>query len=498
MVEEQDQDTVNRASSVGLPTQIEHVVYVMFENRSLDNVLGWLYEAGPPKNMVPPLPGGPSYDGLPLLPPHSLPFKDQRYPIQRGVGEHGTTVPNLDPYEDFPHVMNQLFGAGDPDRPVHNPPPDGTVPGMEGFLQDFSVWWESWDRFLQMTNTYTEHELPVLYGLARQFAVSDRWYSSMPTQTNPNRAFSLCGTSLGRLSNDNEWATEQFETRTIWNALYTNGVSMAIFYHDVWENGQCYTEYTFPHIRKVDPALRPITQINDPSRGFWNLAKQGNLPAFSYIEPKWGYGVTPDLSVQGNDYHPPTDVKCGEKLLYDIYSALRANKDKWPKTLLIVTFDEHGGTYDHRSPPWGATNPGDKASKENPNFDFHLFGVRVPTLLISPYVEQSTVFRSTTDVPYDHTSILATLLRWKRIDPKTAGLFDRVAVAPTFEGVFANSIVNQGIDLKDPGECTSTEVDRILGDIPAAARRHIVLTARNLDDVTRMAEQWRATEGGSA
>jgi len=315
----------------------------------------------------------------------------------------------------------------------------------------------------------------------------------MPTQTNPNRAFALCGTSLGRLSNLHENSVEQFDTQTIWNALHPRtDVSMGIFYHDVWEDGKCYTQYTFPHMNKVHPQFLKIVQIADDRDGFWVRAHSGTLPAFSYIEPKWGYGEWPYIQ-QGNDYHPPTNVLPGEKLLCNIYDALRKGDQGrlWPKTLLIVTFDEHGGTYDHHSPPWGATNPGDEKSKNERAFT--LFGVRVPTLLISPYVPEGTVFRSPTGVPYDHTSILATLLKWKGIDPAEAGLWKRVANAPTFEGVLSASIVNPGIDLNCPSDFEPPgEAERTLEGIPVADKRRIMLNARTIDDIKAMAEDWRA------
>lgn len=475
--------------ATGILPQIEHVVHLMLENRSLDNLLGWLYANAQPGRIVPP--GGPGYDGVARIPPRTLPYNGTTYPILRGVGGDGTTVPNLDPNEEYRYVLNQLFGDGN--TSVYSPPPDGTPAGMQGFLQDFEAWWESTGQWLQITETYTEKEIPVIYGLARQYAVSDRWFCSMPTQTNPNRAFSLCGTSLGRLTNLHEDAVEQFDTPTIWNALYAKRVSMGLFFHETWESGQCYTQYTFPQMNKVDPAALRIVQIADANEGFWVRAHLGTLPAFSYIEPKWGYGESYETCVQGNDYHPPTDVTCGEKLLYDVYTALSANKARWPKTLLIVTFDEHGGTYDHYAPPWGATNPGDPGSLKSP-FNFHLFGVRVPTLLVSPYITPGTVFRSPTNVPYDHTSVLATLLRWKGIDPRVKGpnyLYDRTAVAPTFEGVLGPTPVNPGIDLPDPGGCTLTEADRILEGVSAADKRRIVLKARSLDEVREMAAALR-------
>lgn len=486
-------------SAAPILPQIKTIVHLMFENRSLDNLLGWLYETERPKNMVPPYPEGPRYDGL-RENTYWLPLKIHDwspvtwYPIKKGVGADGTTTPNLDPYEDYPHVLNQMFGNAE--NTVNVEPLYGTTPAMQGFLQDFDSDLDTWDETLQITETYTPKsgECPILNGLARQFAVSDRWYCSMPTQTNPNRAFSLCGTSLGRLVNLHLSAIEQFQTPTIWNVLATKNVSMGIYYHETWQQNQCYTQYTFPYMNKVSPSLLSIVPIDDPKNGFYTRAKAGALPAYSYIEPKWGYGISYEHCVQGNDYHPPTDITPGELLLYKVYMALRSNAAAWKNTLLIVTFDEHGGTYDHHSPIWGAVNPGDPLSKKSP-FDFHLFGVRIPTLLISPYVRPGTVFRApfTSPQPYDHTSILATLLRWQGILPATAGLWDRVAAAPTFEGVLSPQIVNPGVELEDPAPRLKPEppANQILEGIPAGTKKYIALRARSLEDIRRMAADYR-------
>jgi len=163
----------------------------------------------------------------------------------------------------------------------------------------------------------------------------------------------------------------------------------------------------------------------------------------------------------------------------------------------IYTFDEHGGTYDHHAPAWGATNPGDPDSFVSP-FNFHLFGVRVPTLLISPYVVPGTVFRARPGTPpFDHTSILATLLRWKGIEPATAGLWNRVAAAPTFEWVLSQTIVNPGVELPEP-ICTpglNTPANQILDGLPAAVAKYIARRAGSLGHLSRMADDFRLHSG---
>ncbi|MDH5411618.1 MAG: hypothetical protein OEY16_09540, partial [Alphaproteobacteria bacterium] len=288
--------------------------------------------------------------------------------------------------------------------------------------------------------TYTPDQLPSINNLARQYAVSDRWFCSVPSQTNPNRAFSLCGTSLGRESNLNLTAVEQFKIPTVFNALASAGKTWGIYFTDIWKEGLSYTEYTFPYISKAKANGEAVDL-----QQFYDHASAGTLPDFTYLEPKWGYGKG-GLYVQGTDFHPPSDVHPGDRFLNSIYSALRKSP-QWEQTLFIVTFDEHGGTYDHVAPQWGAINPDGKKGKDG--FNFNLFGVRVPTILISPFVNPSTVFRAPESSPYpfDHTSFIKTILLWAGVDLGSVNFGKRMPAAPTFEGVISDGIVNDGVKL---------------------------------------------------
>ncbi len=144
--------------------------------------------------------------------------------------------------------------------------------------------------------------------------------------------------------------------------------------------------------------------------------------------------------------HPPGGTTPGELFLKNIYQALTGNEDLWRQTLLVITFDEHGGTYDHSPPPWGAIPPwegGKPAPDIEHDFEFDRFGVRVPTLFVSPWVEPGTVLRADDgQPPFDHTSVIATVLDWqdiRRSDWTTMGganyLGARAKNAPTFQGV---------------------------------------------------------------
>lgn len=483
--------------------QIEHIVYLMMENRSLDNVLGWLYKGRTPNHFCPASNRAP-YDGLIegkyFNPAYSF-LEVKQYPVVPIPSEHAKErVPAYDPYEamwavDDGHpwkgVMNQLFGSADV---VKRMPAKGDKPTMAGFLQDYydpyMVTWKG----LDVLWCYTPKQLPHLNNLAYNFAVSDRWFSSVPTQTTPNRAYSICGTSLGREANSNLMAVEQFDAPTIFNVLGEAGKSWALFFEDHWKNGKCYTEYTFPRISSA--ANGEVLAMTE----FWDRAKQGNLPAFTYLEPKWGYGKGSKF-VQGHDYHPPTEMAPGDQFLWKVYSAIRhggiskngnnkngddKNDDKksdkkqgplWENTLLIVTFDEHGGTYDHVAPPWGAVNP-DGIAGTRWKFGFDLYGARVPTLLISAFVPPQTVFRAPegSEHPFDHTSFIKTLLLWAGVDPAAAGLGKRVPVAPSFDGVLMDDRVNEGPQESqisaEPGP--PSETGKLFEGMPFASVRWII------------------------
>jgi phospholipase C len=306
----------------------------------------------------------------------------------------------------------------------------------------------------------------------------------VPTQTNPNRAFSLIGTSMGNENNAHLNAVEQYDHETIFNALGTKK-SWGLYYHDLWAAPegsnvkQCFTQYTFPRIS--DAPNGEIATLQQ----FYKLAQSGNLPEFTYLEPQWGYGYYSGLEffVQGWDYHPPTLVHPGENFLLSVYNTLRFSK-KWDETLLIVTFDEHGGTFDHVAPAWKAINPDDKIGTQG--FGFNMFGARVPTLLISPYIKPATVFRAQGDMPFDHTSFIKTLLGWAGIDYRGADFGKRMPNAPTFDGVLSKTIVNTE-DLSDiePEECElpPNEIGALFEGVGFAAVRSILRRKKTLEEI---------------
>src|ERR1041384_104721 len=233
--------------------KIDHVVLLMLENRSLDNVLGWLYSYGDKPSQFIGTDQTQHYHGL-----------EEVTGITKGtVGGTGTSVPpqplrvpGFDPNEQYEHTNQQLFGS--PAKPTNTNPAYGTPAAMAGFAYDFttSSHWnpgnEDPAQHHQILEAYTPDQLPILNGLAQSYAVSDAWFASVPTETTPNRAFSICGTSLGCLD-DGEADLDfypQYNTRTLWEAL-PDDVTWAIYYHEIWHDDQCYTQYTFPYLNNA-------------------------------------------------------------------------------------------------------------------------------------------------------------------------------------------------------------------------------------------------------
>lgn len=419
-----------------MPT-IRKIVMLMLENRSLDNVLGWLYqnEELAPDRIFPP---GSSnrFDGISPGDQNSV----DRTPFVPTYGTHQQIQPmrqpRWNPNEWWENVGNQMYwdGYGHEAVPRWS---DGTPP-MTGFALDY---WAIYDSPDEVMGAYTKDQLPVLYGLAEAYAVSDRWFSSVPTETNPNRAFSLCGTSLGACDNAD---TKYYDAPTIFDALTRAWPkkSWGIYYQyngsldmDPTSDSPCFTTGVFSYIRRAVDRGEGIVDNYD---GFLKALASPDLPDFCYLEPFWsgGYGFPLGddfIGLQGNDYHAPAWVGQAEFDLNELYAALRRSPH-WENMLFIVTFDEHGGTWDHVPPP-PAVKP--DISPSHKAFDFRRMGVRVPTILVSPYVRPGTVFRAPQGSSYDfdHTSFIATILRWAGLDPRTADMGLRVASAPTFEEV---------------------------------------------------------------
>jgi len=384
---------------------IDHIVVLMLENRSFDHMLGYLYhEQG---NVSP---RGDVFDGL--TGNESCPDDAGNlvsvFPIV-STTPNAYFMPGADPGEGFAATNAQLFGT--------ETPPAGAIPTNRGFVTNYAKaiadnisrgWYVVPDTTADMImGCYTPETLPVLSALARGYAVCDQWFCSVPTMTMPNRAFACAATSQGHLDDH----TKIFTVPSIFGLMTAHGLDWKIY---------GYTKSPLTRLDFPDTTRAPRSHFG-LFHDFQADAAAGRLPAYAFLEPSW--------SSSGNSQHPNYDVARGEQLLLDTYHALRTSS-AWANTLLIITYDEHGGCYDHVAPPSGATPPDDSVAEFD--FDFTRFGLRVPTVLVSPRIEAGTVFRVPAGgVPLDHTSILATIEHRWSLPPLTA----RDAAAPDFSAV---------------------------------------------------------------
>jgi phospholipase C len=390
-------------------TSTQHIVVLMLESRSFDHMLGFLYAAQGNRS-----PNGQPFDGVTGAESNR---DSQGNPVAvfriAPTDPNAYFMPGADPGEGYAATNLQLFGAA-----TVGP---GQQPDNSGFVQDYAqtLQWEANKHWSILSGTvagnimgmFTPAMLPVLSGLARGYAVCDRWYASVPTETMPNRAFACAATSQGHMDD----AARTFTCPSICSRLSDANQNWVIYGYDT----PPLTRHNFPDVTGAPESHFGLFSDSQAA------ARAGSLPAFSFREPSW--------SPKGNSQHPNYDVALGEQLIYDVYQAVSTGP-KWNQTLLIITYDEHGGCYDHVAPPVGAMAP-DNLSGEF-GFDFTRFGVRVPTVLVSPWIEAGTVFRvPETGTSLDHTSILKTVEVLWNLKPLTA----RDAAAPDVSAVFTRT-----------------------------------------------------------
>lgn len=342
---------------------IRHVVMLILENHSFDQMLGCFKAVYA------------HIEGVdPAAPRENRDSEGRAYP-QAPTKER---IMFLDPHHEVDHVAVQL------------------ADGNTGFVRDFETAFGSSSTAARgyIMGYYPLDFLPGLHALARHFTICDHWFSSLPGPTWPNRFFALSGTSNGRVNMPDDGTHKAdllgyFEQTqdTLFDRLNDRAIHWKVYFHDVPQTT------VLAHQRMPHNVARYfyIDEFFDDARG-----AEGDFPQFCLVEPAY-------IGVAENDDHPPHDIMRTEKLIADVYNGIRANDALWQSTLLIVFFDEHGGFYDHVVPP-AALPPDDRHDE----YAFDRLGLRVPALLVSPWVDarvEQTVF--------DHTSVLRYLIdKW--------------------------------------------------------------------------------------
>ena len=411
---------------------LDHVVVIMFENRSLDNLLGRLYQPGE----VAAFEGVAGRDLSNPVPEWADGAADHKV-VPYGLATDMNS-PSPDPGEEYQHVNTQLFGLIDPPAnrgilaekmtaPYNAPADPRPQPTMDGFVADYisAVTAETgrppaFEECAQIMTGYTPEQVPVLSALGRGFAAFDHWFCEVPSQTFANRSFFHAGTSSGYVVNMSP--ADSFPVHntaeTIFERLESNGLTWRV-YCDPPSHISLTGVIHAP--RLVD---RFATHFFTTDQ-FLQDAANGDLPTYSFIEPNLLYGhndmhpafdaLFPDMTLD-----PPSALLGGEALLAKIYTAVRSASSPRGSnaynTLLMVNFDEHGGTYDHVPPP-PVLPPDPAAPAGQMGFAFDRSGVRVPAIAISAWIPERTVINA----EYRHTSVIRTVReRWQLGAPLTA------------------------------------------------------------------------------
>jgi phospholipase C len=337
--------------------KIKHVVVLMLENRSFDQMLGCMKEVYP------------QLEGVDIANnPHSCPdYPDRTHEIAQLNFPERRLDP--DPKHEHTNVMRQVA------------PACGFV---EDYVQAYPYAFVDLGEKAAVMGIYPRGFLYALHTLAEHFAICDHWYSSVPGPTWPNRFFVHSGTSKGHVKMpngvfDKNW--HLWDQVTLYDRLEEKKISWKIYHHGMPQS------LAMVRLWKYADNFCAMDQFFEDAKGGAEA-----FPQYAFIEPCYsGPGQ--------NDQHPPSDVMAGELLLARVYNALRENADLWAETLFVFLYDEHGGFYDHvtKLPP--ATPPDNFV---HPNgFAFDELGLRVPALLISPWIDRGVV-----NTPFDHTSLL--------------------------------------------------------------------------------------------
>jgi len=338
-------------------SQVKHVVVLMQENRSADEMFGQLHNEGLPDFEAEPMTGNPD----PLHPGSTiLPFHTSQLCTTSDLDHSWTATHqawNNGAMDGFTTINSSVAGKGDPLDP-------------------------SGARAMSYLD---ERELPFYYDLYRTYASGDRYFASLLGPTFPNRFYLLAGTSFGHIRNDFN-PNGPWPQKTVFDLLGAAGIDWRI-YNSQFAFGQLF-QYVNDH---AAGHVFPIAQ-------YFIDAKNGTLPPVAFVDPVF----LGDETVE-NDEHPPKNIQLGQKLSYDVVTALQQSPD-WTSSAMFFTYDEHGGFYDHVPPPAAVApdNIPPMLTASDTPAAFDRLGVRVPALVVSPFAKAHFV----SHVVHDHTSVL--------------------------------------------------------------------------------------------
>jgi phospholipase C len=436
--------------------RLQHIVVLMMENRSFDHLLGYLKAQDPRIDGVDGTETNPDTNGAPVPVTASAKYQSQLQP---------------DPGHHWPDV----------DLQIHGDPPGG--PPMQGFVKAYYQKQQNVQHSHGIMDCFDPQKVPVITTLARQFAVFNRWFSSLPGPTIPNRAFAHFGTSFGKTDMSLFYLGEKY--KTIYERMVDHDRTAKIYYYDAPS-----ATLGMAFILKEQPQLFATYDQ------FKADCASGNLPDYSFVEPNYTDHAVGGITVPAADQHPDHNVLAGEEFIADVYNNIVNNQALWESTALLIVYDEHGGIYDHVVPP--ACTP-DEFTDAQTGFRFDRLGVRVPAVLVSPWIPAETVV----DRVFDHASIPATVT--KKFIGDFAERSPRELAADTFLDLLSLEAPRQDYIAFEPGSTPPVPPDaadpsRALSGLLAEHVQALAEVDRQLppEQQTPLEEKHLATEGGAA
>ncbi|KAJ6804466.1 putative non-specific phospholipase C4 [Iris pallida] len=431
------------AATATATSRIKTVVVLVQENRSFDHMLGWMKSLNP------------EIDGVTGQESNPLSTTDPSSKLVRFSDTAEYVDP--DPGHTIQDIYEQVYGV--PFAAGTTPITPDTPPLMNGFAQQAEKEKEGMSETVM--RGFRPDAVPVYKELVASFAVCDRWFASLPASTVPNRLCVHSATSHGLTSNVTEAMIEGLPQKTIFDSLHDEGHSFGIYYQ--------HAPITLVHSTTLDGhrSLRKLKYIGNFYQfdlSFKDHCEKGKLPNYVVVEQRYF-----DLdTLPANDDHPSHDVSEGQKFVKEVYEALRSSP-QWNEMLLIVTYDEHGGFYDHVPTPVGVPSPDGIVGPEPFYFKFDRLGVRVPAIFISPWIEAGTVVhRPSGPYPsseFEHSSVPAIV---KKIFNLKNFLTKRDEWAGTFDTVLTRTTPRTDcpVTLPEPKKLRPTEAaeDRNLSD----------------------------------
>jgi phospholipase C len=407
--------------------QVKHIVVLMMENRSFDQMLGFLELEGL------------EVDGLGSAKANPYPSGAPCAPFEWGEGETYFTPP--------PGHKPKILDPCHSPICVHEQLKDDNI----GFVKNFATTRTDEEgnsidldpEYLKVPmGHYGAQHLPVYRHLAHNFSVCDAWHSSIPGDTWPNRLYSIAGQagpSLGHKPGPLGDLLREIKGLPVVGGLDGAPIfDVPAFTRQLHDSQWRWYSHDPATLRAVDGFYRDFRHINRDNFAYFNRKKlsletrvlesaivghdsflddaaKGQLRDVSWIDPNFI-----DLSIldpNSNDDHPPSDVKAGQALVLEVYEAL-ANSPNWEDTMLVIVYDEHGGFYDHVTPPPPSVDDGS---------GYETLGVRVPALVVGPRVRNAPSHET-----FEHTSLIATILRRFAANPEHAlrAMPERVRHAP--------------------------------------------------------------------